>query len=554
MLSRDCSLSSSHTNECIWDNERRVFRVTRTKGNTLVTGGYGFFLPVSFPPRSSGKRSWQTFAEASSLSSSHDCNALLLDCAGGRPFLSSNDRTGSNNINNDVDDNLSRTGTVTRSDGLPLMDCATHNTIDQTSRYNVMLDTASIIAESINLPKCKALSAHHYLFIEDVIFLHERGLIDCYQEAAIEPSATNERVKDDAASLGENIVEDASNCIENVEPVASAVLSAKKGNNHHRLVTEFTSSETRRSPEQKKKWNRFSGYDLFQKMLTESAIANLTETLIFPIESSTSPTFFSSTANNTMARTNHCLLPFAVYRVYAYLRQQDFRVVRHTPRRCTYLNALQTLSNKGMAGKRRKRITKKIEAGAIIHALPVNEGSSVESSLDRECAKCSMTREKAETDAEQKSDGSQAYKFEITQREDKAVAAIGDRSRQPRCHSLYQVFRHNLRVETATASPPSFAYSLGKGLDKPSCRLEGPLQFAWDVYLPNSKFCPTNPGLPDYHVLVTPYNNSEVTVSSLYSCILHAKGVPAKIAAVSDAGTVLVFGLSTKVVPPEITR
>ncbi len=138
-----------------------------------------------------------------------------------------------------------------------------------------------------------------------------------------------------------------------------------------------------------------------------------------------------------------------MYLVYAHLRSQDFRVLRHTPERLDIL----------------------------------------------------MQQEKL---------GETSTRKEITQ------------------------LRHQVRNSIANAPPP----------------LMGPLTIAWDAYNPSSKFAKTHPGLPDFYVAVTYYNEAHVRFSQLDELVSHqSKGIPVKIATVSDSGTVVMFGVANIDVP-----
>jgi hypothetical protein len=80
---------------------------------------------------------------------------------------------------------------------------------------------------------------------------------------------------------------------------------------------------------------------------------------------------------------------------------------------------------------------------------------------------------------------------------------------------------------------------------------------SWDVYHPNTHFRKTNPGVPDFCVVVTTYNSSSsgggnVTFDQLQELLAYIKDDSSRstttsnlqIAAVADSGTVVMFGVT----------
>jgi hypothetical protein len=87
-----------------------------------------------------------------------------------------------------------------------------------------------------------------------------------------------------------------------------------------------------------------------------------------------------------------------------------------------------------------------------------------------------------------------------------------------------------------------------------------PLTLAWEVYQPNAQFVKTNPGPPDFLVAIVSYSQPSPTFHELLGILDQAStmiptnttnvgGSRLKIAAVSDAGTVVMFGLTQYGVP-----
>lgn len=94
--------------------------------------------------------------------------------------------------------------------------------------------------------------------------------------------------------------------------------------------------------------------------------------------------------------------------------------------------------------------------------------------------------------------------------------------------------RQQVRTSIAEAPPPS--------IDR--------AEIAWDAYNPNSKFGKTHPGLPNFYVAVTYYNEPHIRFSQINNLIMNrCHGIPLKLATVSDSGTVVMFGVSNMGVP-----
>jgi hypothetical protein len=74
---------------------------------------------------------------------------------------------------------------------------------------------------------------------------------------------------------------------------------------------------------------------------------------------------------------------------------------------------------------------------------------------------------------------------------------------------------------------------------------------AFQVYNPNSNFRKTDPGLPDMLVAITNFSESSPTFNHLTSLIKYCDGIPLRLAAVSNSGTVIMFAL-TDFGPPNL--
>lgn len=72
---------------------------------------------------------------------------------------------------------------------------------------------------------------------------------------------------------------------------------------------------------------------------------------------------------------------------------------------------------------------------------------------------------------------------------------------------------------------------------------------AFDVYNPNGTFRKTNPGLPDFLVVVCLFNEDSIPFASLLKLVKCCNQIPLRICTVSDGGSLLMFGISDMEVP-----
>jgi hypothetical protein len=75
------------------------------------------------------------------------------------------------------------------------------------------------------------------------------------------------------------------------------------------------------------------------------------------------------------------------------------------------------------------------------------------------------------------------------------------------------------------------------------------LEICYDVYMPNSNFSKLSPGLPDFYVAASYYHQSMVSFDDCQAILGRCRGIPLKVASVSDSGTVVMFGLTNFGVP-----
>jgi tRNA-splicing endonuclease subunit sen54 N-term len=74
--------------------------------------------------------------------------------------------------------------------------------------------------------------------------------------------------------------------------------------------------------------------------------------------------------------------------------------------------------------------------------------------------------------------------------------------------------------------------------------------FAFLVYPPDCNFAKSDPGLPAFLVAVTHYGQSGLDYAAVQNLLRQARGIPVKLATVSDSGTVVMFGITDYGVPP----
>jgi hypothetical protein len=115
---------------------------------------------------------------------------------------------------------------------------------------------------------------------------------------------------------------------------------------------------------------------------------------------------------------------------------------------------------------------------------------------------------------------------------------------QVRCKEL----KRCLRLDIASAPAPRMA-----GSESSTTAAITP---AFDVYQPNAHFAKTCPGLPDFSVAVTSYQHCPCRFDQWHNMLssgFDTTTTTLKVAAVSESGTVLVFGV-TKVGVPAIPK
>lgn len=172
-----------------------------------------------------------------------------------------------------------------------------------------------------------------------------------------------------------------------------------------------------------------------------------------------------------------CGMSLPALLVYAHVRSQNYRVIRHTPHRRDILKQMEPLQHL-YKRKRTLESTPKQETTDPPHSTT----STSEDSLD-----CTSSKQQLEK------------------------------------------LRHMLREDAAQAPAP----------------VVGNATIAYELYLPDSQFRRSAPGLPDIYVAAT----TSLQFDALQTLLKEADGIPLRTAVVSEGGTVVMLGVSDFGVP-----
>jgi hypothetical protein len=425
---------------CILDPEKGLFRVTRSKGKTLAAGGFG--ITISEPVKT---------------------KTALTNVIDTTPVDDKGD-----NGNGELDSHQSSEKTIMEED-------TTTPTLTPT------LTPATSTTTSNSTPN----TSNSYLFIEEVLFLHERGMIECY------------RYDDD-----DNDDDDDNNSNSKESKLISIT-----GNGDH-------------GDDQGRQQQRLDSYQLY----------NMLEPL-------------SGAGAGGDSASPRVSLP--IYLVYAYLLRQDYRVLRHFDNRRDILDAMEE---------------EKKPSQLLVH------NDKDDDKDDEDKAGEDDDRDDSDDHKEGK-DGASENMDTITNDDD------GVRRKRKRDNKAgLKALRLQLRREAAQAPPPVLcntktninASSSNNSSDDDDGSTAG-VSIAFDVYRPNSNFCKGAPGLPDFYVAATHYSNmnstqkeapdektsggASLSFRQIQRLLAMSAGRSLKIATVSDAGAVIMFGITDHGVP-----
>jgi hypothetical protein len=380
--------SSSSSQRC------RMFRVIRSKGKALASGGFGVTIATGSSTGGDNEEQEDDDSEDSEHEDTPVVRSGALDADNNHI---SNKRT----INNDVQ--------------------SKEKTDTQPSATS----------------KTKTTKSAEYLFIEEVLFLHEKGLLRALLSSKLTKEA-KDRVDTDVA-----------------KPTI-----ATNTNNNGNTDTDADAYGPKSTP------------------LDTSQLYQLLPSLGIGL---------------------------AVYRVYSHLRSQDFRVLRHDPDRYDIL----CRQNDDIEERRQRNIHRKRK--------------QKQQEQQREAAAELLKKD------EPLDGGSSALPED----------SLPHRTNNPRKISLS--LRRMVRESIQNAPPPSIPHPNHRSSNDSSNDANAnanTIGICWDAYNPNSNFGKTHPGLPDFYVTATYYNIPAVLFSNMKTLLRDkCKGIPLKVATVSDSGT-----------------
>lgn len=427
---------------CIYDETLGLFRLTRSRGKTIASGGYGIVLAEndgkeydfcsdgddddgdiervsasSSTNEKEGDEAASTTVEKNhtqdSWSKSHTFESISPQIHQKTVSSQGMQREKHDDIDEEPDDTFA-------SDSLAAAENFEDNACAKTTTKPIKtLVKCSSSSKTLSTGPChetvsdRPASVGEYLFIEEVLVLFEKGLIEVYRDDNDQPRKNNNKNDD---------------------------------NEHADL-----------------------------KQLNAKDLYNLLEPLGVPLP---------------------------LYLVYAHLRQQTYRVVRHTPTRRALLLEMDAI--------RYQKQPKQMDD------QPVKSGNQ---------------------------------RAELAKSKEEKTALNRSRLLMKQNCRLKEL-RLALRHDAATASPPVWLTRTCFGISSSS---EHPaLQPAFDVYQPNGSFSRSFPGLPNFSVAVTSYAHRCLTFSQIQNLLItttSCQGIPLKIATVSESGTVVMFGVTDSGVP-----
>jgi hypothetical protein len=448
---------------CILDLPRRLFRVTRSRGKTLASGGFGITItePVVVIPL---VKTTATSAAAAKTVSDDDDDDEDLDPSDSTPTIKN-----------------------------------TKNTSTSAS----------------------------YLFIEEVLYLHERGMIECYRYTDDENDNSNDSPST-GTGLGDCTMMDATETETETDTAADTDTDSAMD----------TATATKTKHRHRRQQHRLDSYQLYN--------------LLEPFG-----------------------LSLPIYLVYAYLLQQDFRVLRHFPSQRGILDAMEVA---------------RLEFAQcqILSSTTVSVSTAVPVATSFASASAQQQPKNDDNDDDEDKDDS----GDSNNNKDDTTNKKQRQKDMPRLRSL----RLQLRREAAQAPPPvlcntNLHNNNDDDNDNNDSTDDHSAQIAFDVYRPNSNFSKGAPGLPDFYVAATHFNNptraasasgatnhddnndtamtvdtgmdplavattptgngtsSALSFWQIQRLLTASAGRPLKIATISDAGTVIMFGITDHGVP-----
>lgn len=130
-------------------------------------------------------------------------------------------------------------------------------------------------------------------------------------------------------------------------------------------------------------------------------------------------------------------------------------------------------------------------------------------------------------------------RYDILQKQN-TTADSNNSSKKSESNGLRRQFRESIQHAATPTIDNNSSSSTDSGKNT---------SIAWDVYQPNCQFAKTRPGLPDFYVAATYYAVPLVKFSPLRHLLKECRGIPLKLATISDSGTVVMFGVTDRGVP-----
>ena len=252
-----------------------------------------------------------------------------------------------------------------------------------------------------------------------------------------------------------------------------------------------------------------------------------------------------------------------VYLVYAHLRAQDYRVLRHSKDRYDLLVLQQRQQEERSQQQEQQKTSNKKRQREEQHEnmLPAPSGAE-EGYLSRNGKRDRQedvdNDENHETATSMSTSAANAIEKEDPQsavdNSNSLSEPIAD-DQSTHIRKKLSSLRHKVRLSIQNAPIPTVLDDqIGIKTSNVSLKADPVNVFpAFDVYEPSSQFAKTHPGFPSFYVAITYYNYSPRVTFNTIQTLVHRHEVqnriPMKLATVSDSGTVIMFGLSSRGAP-----
>jgi hypothetical protein len=346
-------------------------------------------------------------------------------------------------------------------------------------------------------------STHHYLFLEEVLYLHERGLLHAYRDDYNHHWNNNDSNNDD-----DNNIDNDDSC--NNDDDSCNNDNHNNDDNHTNddntingtIPTIATTTIVQLPPLGTTNHHQNTKKNHHTTTTTSTSFLPLSRSELYRMLSSSSSS--SSTTTTTTTTTGSSHVSMATYFVYQYLRTQTYRVVRHTPTRIGILLQQQ---------QQQHVISLSVEQKKKKEQLPCDVPDTTAASLPKD------------DDADGSNDNNDDDDNNTTTVRVNATTMESYRkwnhpsTTTNACSSL-PALKRKLRYDTSTAAPPTtYPYhhhdtnpvatttttttTITPSSSSSSSLSSHPPRIAFDCYHPTSSFSAATPGIPDFYVAVT---------------------------------------------------